>query len=41
MSTNSTTAGTVRFGFTIAAICSRFSSGTLTTPTFGAIVQNG
>ncbi len=41
MSTNSTTVGTTFSGFTIAAIASSFGSGTVTTPTFGSIVQNG
>src|SRR5690606_6375739 len=41
ISTNSTTVGTTFSGFTIAASASRRGSGTVTTPTFGSIVQKG
>ena len=41
MSTNSTIAGTMRSGLTIAASCRRRGSGSSTTPTFGSMVQNG
>ena len=41
MSTNSTIAGTIRSGLTIAASCASRGSGSSTMPTFGSIVQNG
>ncbi len=41
MSTNSMTAGTIVVVFAIFASGSRRSSGTVTTPTLGSIVQNG
>jgi len=41
ISTNSTIAGWIFCGLTIAASCARRGSGTSTMPTFGSIVQNG
>ena len=41
MSTNSTIAGTMRSGLTIAASWPRRGSGSSTTPTFGSMVQKG
>ena len=41
MSTNSTIAGTMRSGLTIAASWPSRASGSSTTPTFGSMVQNG
>ena len=41
MSTNSIVAGMIRSVFAIFASGSRRASGTVTTPTFGSIVQNG
>ena len=41
MSTNSTAAGTVRFGRTTSASFASRGSGTSTMPTFGSTVQNG
>ena len=41
MSTNSTVAGTMRAGWSMAASASSRASGTGTTPTFGSMVANG
>src|SRR5205823_600600 len=41
MSTISITLGTIRCGFTNSASLVRRSSGTVITPTFGSMVQNG